>query len=88
LSQCHQALEELENVNIEITSKKPDYVIIGETDEYDYAKIIEATLMIQEGAKFIATNPDLTGPSLRGPVPACGALVTPIEKVTGVSPYF
>ena len=81
-------LAELENANIEITSKKPDYVIIGETEEYDYAKIIEATLLIQEGAKFLATNPDLTGPSLRGPVPACGALVTPIEKVTGVSPYF
>jgi len=77
---------ELENANIKITTKKPDYVIIGETEEYYYAKIIEATLMIQEGAKFIATNPDLTGPSLRGPVPACGALVTPIEKVTGVSP--
>jgi NagD protein len=81
-------LEELGNANIEITSNHPDYVIIGETEEYDYARIIEATLLIQEGAKFIATNPDLTGPSLRGPVPACGALVAPIEKVTGVSPYF
>jgi NagD protein len=78
----------LENVGVEITRKKPDYVIIAETEEYDYAKIIEATLLIQEGAKFIATNQDLTGPSLRGPVPACGALVAPIEKVTGVSPYF
>ena len=81
-------LDELENANIEITSNKPDYVIVAETEEYDYAKIIEATLLIQEGAKFIATNQDLTGPSLRGPVPACGALVAPIEKVTGVAPYF
>ncbi len=52
--------KELENAGIEITTKNPDYVIIGETEEYDYAKIIEATLLIQEGAKFIATNPDLT----------------------------
>ena len=81
-------VSELEKAGIIITSKNPDYVIIGETEEYDYARIIEATLLIQEGAKFIATNPDLTGPSLRGPVPACGALVAPIEKVTGVSPYF
>jgi len=81
-------IDELENVGIEITSKNPDYVIVAETEEYDYAKIIEATLLIQEGAKFIATNQDLTGPSLRGPVPACGALVAPIEKVTGVAPYF
>ncbi len=81
-------LEELEKAGITITSQKPDYVIIAETEEYNYAKIIEATLLIQKGAKFIATNQDLTGPSRRGPVPACGALVAPIEKVTGVTPYF
>ncbi len=81
-------LDELENADVEITSNKPDYVVVAETEEYDYAKITEATLLIQEGAKFIATNRDLTGPSLRGPVPACGALVAPIEKVTGVAPYF
>ena len=81
-------MNELRNADIDITSDNPDYVIVGETEEYDYSKIIEATLLIQEGAKFIATNPDLTGPSLRGPVPACGALVAPIEKVTGVAPYF
>jgi len=80
--------EELEKAGIQITSDKPDYVVVAETEEYDYARIIEATLLIQEGAKFIATNQDLTGPSLRGPVPACGALVAPIEKVTGVTPYF
>lgn len=81
-------IEELEKAGIEITKKKPDYVIVGETGEYDYRKIVEATHLIREGAKFIATNSDLTGPSERGPIPACGALVTPIEKVTGVSPYF
>lgn len=81
-------LYELEKAEITITSKNPDYVIVGETEKYDYAKIIEATLLIQEGARFIATNPDITGPTERGPVPACGALVAPIEKVTGVTPYF
>jgi NagD protein len=79
---------ELRKMNVTITNEKPDYVIVGETEEYDYARIIEATWLIQEGAKFIATNPDITGPTLRGPVPACGALVAPIEKVTGVTPYF
>ena len=80
--------DELEKAGITITHENPDYVIIAETEEYDYAKIIEATLLIQEGAKFIATNQDVTGPSSRGPVPACGALVAPIEKATGVKPYF
>lgn len=81
-------ISELKNSGIKISNKKPDYVIVGETEEYDYKKIIEATHLIREGAKFIATNPDLTGPTARGPVPACGALVTPIEKVTGVKAYF
>lgn len=80
--------EALENAGVEITSTRPDYVIIAETEEYDYFKIAEATLLVQEGAKFIASNQDLTGPSPRGPVPACGALVAPIEKVTGIPPYF
>lgn len=81
-------LHELKKAKIKITNKDPDYVIVGETEEYDYARIIEATYLILEGAKFIATNPDITGPTRRGPVPACGALVAPIEKVTGVKPYF
>ncbi|WP_419662325.1 NagD: ribonucleotide monophosphatase [Desulfosarcina variabilis str. Montpellier] len=81
-------LRELQKAKIKITSNNPDYVIVAETEEYDYARIIEATHLIQEGAKFIATNQDLTGPSQRGPVPACGALVAPIQKVTGVNPYF
>lgn len=81
-------IEEFEKHNITVTSENPDYVVLAETEAYDYKKIIEATHLIREGAKFIATNPDLTGPTLRGPVPACGALVAPIEKVTGIAPYF
>jgi len=81
-------LEELAKQGVTLTRKAPDYVIVGETDEYDYRKIMEATYLINEGAKFIATNPDITGPTPRGPVPACGALVAPIEKATGVSPYY
>ena len=51
---------ELEKIGVTFTDKNPDYVIVGETEEYDYRKIIEATHLIQEGAKFIATNPDIT----------------------------
>ncbi len=80
--------QELEAAGVRITKDKPDYVIVGETEEYDYMRIIEATHLIQEGARFIATNQDITGPTPRGPVPACGALVAPIERVTGVKAYF
>ena len=79
---------ELEKHGVTITRENPDYVIIGITEEYDYNKIMEAIFLISEGARFVATNPDITGPAQRGPVPACGALVAPIEKVTGITPYF
>lgn len=81
-------IKEFEAAGIKITAKSPDYVVIAETEEYDYANIIEATHLIREGAKFIATNSDLEGPSARGPIPACGALVAPVQKVTGIAPYF
>jgi NagD protein len=81
-------LKELTAAGVKITKNRPDYVIVGETEEYDYLTIREASLLIQEGARFIATNPDITGPTRRGPVPACGALVAPIQKTTGVAPYF
>ncbi len=81
-------MTELDRIGVRITKDRPDYVIVGETEEYDYARIIEATLLIQEGAKLIATNSDITGPTSRGSVPACGALVAPIERVTGMKAYF
>ena len=59
-------IEEFEKHKITVTSENPDYVVLAETEEYDYKKIIEATHLIREGAKFIATNSDLTGPSIRG----------------------
>ena len=44
--------------------------------------------LINRGARLIGTNTDLTGPSERGIIPACRALIAPIELTTGVSAYF
>ena len=40
------------------------------------------------GARFIATNPDPTGPSAQGPLPATGSVAALISRATGVEPYF
>ena len=67
----------------------PDYVVVGETRNYNYAGIVAATRFIQAGAKLIATNPDLTGPGDGGMLlPACRALVAPIELATGCHAYY
>jgi NagD protein len=66
----------------------PDYVVVGETPAYTYETIKKAVNLVRNGAKLIGTNPDLTGPVETGIVPACGALVAPIELATGVHAYF
>ena len=78
----------LTDVGYTLTDYNPDYVILGETESYPYDKIIRATQLISTGALFIATNPDVSGPSEIGMVPACGAVASLIEKATGFSPYF
>ena len=78
----------LYDAGIPFNDVNPDYVVVGETTGYNYEMIIKATQLINQGAKLIATNSDLTGPSDRGIIPACRALVAPIELATGVAAYF
>jgi len=51
-------------------------------------QITTAVRLIKSGARFIATNPDPTGPSESGVVPAGGAMAALIEKASGVAPLF
>jgi NagD protein len=71
-----------------ITDTNPDYVVLGETLSYTMELITKAMRLVADGARFIATNPDPTGPSEAGITPACGAMAALIEKATGVSPFF
>lgn len=66
----------------------PDYVVLGETHAYSFDKIERAVALVRAGAKLIGTNPDLTGPVEGGIVPACKALMAPIELTTGRKPYY
>jgi NagD protein len=71
-----------------ITDHDPDYVVLGETHGYNYTNITRAVRLVSAGARFVATNPDASGPSEEGLVPACGAMAALIEKATGVAPFF
>ncbi|MFA5561969.1 MAG: HAD-IIA family hydrolase [Eubacteriales bacterium] len=66
----------------------PDYVVFGETRSLSYEKMVLAVRLIQKGAKLVATNSDLTCPSDTGVLPACRALVSPIEMTTGKQAYY
>ncbi len=80
--------EALHEVGYIITDIEPDYVVLGETLGYNLERITRAIRLIAAGAHFIATNPDPSGPSESGLVPACGAMAALIEKASGVSPFF
>ena len=71
-----------------MSERDPEYVILGETRTYSFERITRAIRLISGGARFIATNPDTTGPSPDGPLPATGSVAALISRATGVDPYF
>lgn len=78
----------LHQVGYTQSSVRPDYVVLGETHAYNLDHVTAAIRLVAAGARFIATNPDPTGPAESGIVPACGAMAALIERATGVRPYF
>ena len=79
-----QALHDIGYVQ---TDNNPDYVVLGETRNFNFENLTKAIRLINGGARFIATNPDATGPSAEGPLPATGSVAALITKATGMEPY-
>jgi len=66
----------------------PDYVVVGEGRGYNLEALERAVHLVRGGARLIGTNPDISGPTEQGIVPACGALVAPIELAAEKKAYF
>ncbi|MEO7586643.1 MAG: HAD-IIA family hydrolase [Arachnia sp.] len=77
----------LHEAGMVMTDQHPDYVVVGETRTYSFESVTTAIRLIAGGARFIATNPDATGPTANGIVPATGAIAALITKATGREPY-
>ena len=78
----------LHDAGYTLTDRNPDYVVLGETRTYSFERITRAIRLVDGGARFIATNPDATGPSPEGALPATGSVAALISHATGVVPYF
>jgi NagD protein len=78
----------LHEIGYVLTEHSPDYVVLGETTSYSFEQLTTAIRLIEAGARFIATNPDVVGPTEYGMVLACGAVAAMITAATGVTPYF
>ena len=79
-----QALHDIGYVQ---TDQNPDYVVLGETRNFNFDNLTKAIRLIGAGSRFIVTNPDATGPSNEGPLPAAGSVAALITKATGMKPY-
>ncbi|MGO1508791.1 MAG: HAD-IIA family hydrolase [Microbacteriaceae bacterium] len=80
-------LTALHDAGFIMTETNPDFVVVGETRTYSFEAITKAIRLINRGARFIITNPDATGPSAEGPLPATGSVAALITKATGREPY-
>ena len=80
--------EAMHDLGYVLTSSNPDYVVLGETHSYNIEQITKAIRLVEQGAHFIATNPDPNGPGGDGTVPATGAVAALIERASGKAPFF
>jgi NagD protein len=78
----------LHDIGYVLTDNAPDYVVLGETRTYSFTAVTTAIRLIRAGARFVATNPDPTGPSADGVLPATGAVAALMTRATGVDPYY
>jgi NagD protein len=78
----------MHEVGFVLTDASPDYVVLGETRTYSFEAITKAIRLVDGGARFVATNPDPTGPSTEGPLPATGSVAALISRATGREAYF
>ena len=78
----------LHDIGYTLSERSPDYVVLGETRTYSFERITQAIRLIERGSRFIATNPDATGPAPGGPLPATGSVAALISRATGVDPYY
>jgi NagD protein len=78
----------MHDIGYTMTDHDPDYVVVGETTALSYERLTRAVRFVTAGARFVATNPDVSGPGDGGIVPACGAIAALIAAASGVKPYF
>jgi NagD protein len=70
-------------VRLEDDAGRADIVVASFDRTFDYDKWLSAHRAIGRGARFIATNPDLTCPTADGGIPDCGGIIAAIEASVG-----
>jgi HAD superfamily hydrolase (TIGR01457 family) len=79
----------LVDVGIEVVDGEPmqaDLVVVGFDGAATYERLKEACLLVQRGARLVATNADASYPAADGLWPGAGALLAVITTTTGAEP--
>lgn len=66
-----------------LVEENADAVVLAYDIELTYTKIQRAALLLQGGARFFATHPDVTCPTPAGPIPDVGSFLAMFETACG-----
>lgn len=80
------AVSALGFVVVDSADDRPEAVIQGYSPDLGWKQLAEAAYAINAGARYFATNLDLTLPTERGMAPGNGSLVAAVVTATGVTP--
>ncbi|WP_239078182.1 MULTISPECIES: HAD-IIA family hydrolase [Deefgea] len=80
-------INELYKVGFSISESNPDYVVVAKSSTFSFEQLKKAVRFIDQGAKFIGTNPDMIDPVEGGNEPAAGTILAAISAATGKKPY-
>jgi HAD superfamily hydrolase (TIGR01450 family) len=78
----HVADANLKVLNGTDLASRADLVVVGGTDEFDFADLRNAVLAVQRGAELVATSRDRTYPMPDGMWPGAGAVLAAVEYAT------
>ncbi len=80
------ALEEAGFFLMSAAAEEVAAVVVGGDPNLTYEKLKIATLLLQRGARFIGTNPDVVYPTEEGFIPETGATLAALQAATGFQP--
>lgn len=81
-----QGFELLDGEGLVGKGAQAELVVVGFTPHFCYENMASAAYLINRGAYFVGTNPDVTFPTEYGPLPGAGAMLSLLETATGVHP--
>ena len=81
-----QGFELINNDGLVRPDTRAEYVVAGMTSNVCYKELASASHLINHGAVFVGTNPDVTFPSEMGPLPGAGSILAFLQTATGVDP--